>query len=135
MWRRLRPGEVDHEALWLSVSLAAFSLAWIWVWLGIPSPMCPFHELTGWACPGCGTTRCVRHVFSGAFDAAFLQNPLMFAALAGIAIFDLYAAIVLVLRLPRWRLDPVPAWLPGSLRAGCAGLLFINWLWLLHSRV
>lgn len=101
----------------------------------MPNPMCPFHELTGWACPGCGTTRCVHHVFSGAFDAAFLQNPLMFATLAGIAIFDLYAAIVLALRLPRWRLDPVPAWLPGKLRAACAALLLVNWLWLLHSRV
>ncbi len=131
MWRRLRAGEVDHEALWLGVSLAALAVAWLWVRLGLPSPACPFHELTGWACPGCGATRCVRHLFRGAFAAAFLVNPLVFTALAGTALFDLYAATVLALRLPRWRWDRVPVWF----RAGCAGILLVNWLWLLRTGV
>ena len=131
MWRRLRPDEVDHEALWLGVSLAALAVAWLWVRLGLESPACPFHELTGWPCPGCGATRCVRHVFRGEFAAAFLVNPLMFATLAAITLFDLHAAIVLALRLPRWRPDRVPAWF----RAGCAGLLLANWLWLLRTGV
>ena len=135
MWRRLRPGETDHEALWLGVSLAALAAAWLWVRLGLPGPPCPLHELTGWPCPGCGATRCVRSVFNGAFAAAFPVNPLVFAALIGIALFDLYAAAVLALRLPRWRLNPVPALVSGWLRAGCAGLLAVNWLWLLRSGV
>ncbi len=135
MWRRLRRGELDHEALWLGVSLAALAVAWIWTRLGLQSPACPFHEMTGWACPGCGATRCMRCVFRGAFHAAFLVNPLMFAMLCGIAIFDLYAAAVLALRLPRWRVDRVPAPIAILLRAGCAGLVLANWLWLLHARV
>ena len=135
MWRRLRRGELDHEALWLGVSLAALAGAWVWVRLGLASPSCVFHELTGWACPGCGATRCVRYALRGAFHAAFLVNPLMFATLAGIVIFDLYAAMVLALRLPRWRPARVPARIATLLRAGCAGLLLVNWLWLLHARV
>ena len=135
MWRRLRRGELDHEALWLGVSLAALLLAWAWVRLGFASPLCPFHELTGWACPSCGATRCVRYALRGAFHAAFLVNPLVFAALAGIVVFDFYAATVLALRLPRLRLAKIPARIAMSLRAGCVGLLLVNWLWLLHTRV
>lgn len=135
MWRPLRRGELDHETLWLGVSLAALAFAWAWVRLGLASPACIFHEVTGWACPGCGATRCVRYAFRGAFHAAFLVNPLMLVTLAGVVIFDLYAATVLALRLPRWRPEKIPARVATLLRAGCAGLLLVNWLWLLHTRV
>ena len=135
MWRPLRRGELDHEALWLGVSLAALVFAWAWVRLGLASPVCIFHEVTGWACPGCGATRCVRYALRGAFHAAFLVNPLVFVTLAGIVVFDLYAATVLAFRLPRWRPAKMPVWTTNTLRAGCAGLLVVNWLWLLHSRV
>ena len=131
MWRRLRPGELDHEALWLGVSLATLAVAWVWVRLALPVPACPFHGLTGWACPGCGATRCVRHLFRGEICAAILVNPLMFATLGVIALFDLFAAIVLTLRLRRWRPARVPAWF----RAGCAALVAGNWVWLLRSGV
>ena len=135
MWRPLRRGELDHEALWLGVSLAALAFAWVWVWLGLTSPACVFHEVTGWACPGCGATRCVRYALRGAFHAAFLVNPLMCVMLAGIVIFDLYAVAVLGLRLPRWRPEKVPARAATLLRAGCVSLLLANWLWLLCARV
>ncbi len=134
-WRRLRADEIDHELLWLSVSLGALLVAWLWVRLGLPGPPCPFHEITGWACPGCGATRCVRFVFRGALVPAFLVNPLAFTAFVGIALFDLYAAAVLALRLPRWRLEPVPVRVSGALRLGCAGLVVGNWLWLLSTGV
>ena len=71
MWRPLRRGELDHESLWLGVSLAALVFAWAWVRLGLANPACVFHEVTGWACPGCGATRCVRYALRGAFVAAF----------------------------------------------------------------
>ena len=135
MWRPLRRGELDHETLWLGVSLATLVFVWAWMRLGLPSPACAFHEVTGWACPGCGATRCVRHVFRGEFAAAFLVNPLAFTALISITLFDFYAAVVIALRLPRWRWDPVPTRVSGALRMGCAGLFVMNWLWLLHARV
>ena len=135
MWRRLRRGEMDHEALWLGVSVAGLAAAWIWTRLGLQTPACPFHEMTGWACPGCGATRCVRCIFHGDVRGAFLVNPLMCATLFGIVAFDFYAATVLSLRLPRWRPSPVPARVGSVLRASCVGLLLVNWLWLLHTRV
>ena len=135
MWRPLRRGELDHEALWLGVSLAALVGAWFWMRLGLASPGCVFREVTGWACPGCGATRCVRAVFHGDWRAAFLVNPLMCATLIGIVIFDLYAATVLALRLPRWRPACVSARVAMMLRVGCAGVLLMNWLWLLCAGV
>ncbi len=135
MWRPLRRGELDHEALWLGVSLAALVLAWFWLRLGWQTPACVFHEVTGWACPGCGATRCVRSALRGAWQAAWLVNPLMLTTLLGIALFDLYAVTVLMLRLPRWRPGKFSARRMLGLRAGCVAVLLANWLWLLHTRV
>ena len=77
----------------------------------------------------------MRYALRGAFHAAFLVNPLVFATLAGIVVFDFYAATVLALRLPRLRPAQTPARIAMPWRAGCAGLLLVNWLWLLHTSV
>lgn len=135
MWRPLRRGELDHEALWLGVSLAALVLAWFWLRLGLLTPACVFHEVTGWACPGCGSTRCVRYALRGAWHAAWLVNPLMLTTLIGIALFDLYAVAVLALRLPRWRTGEVSPQTAMMVRAACVGMLGANWLWLVRSGV
>ena len=38
-------------------------------------PVCPFRALTGFLCPGCGTTRALHHLFHGDVMAAFQLNP------------------------------------------------------------
>ena len=52
----------------------------IWLWLGkqnlIPKPFCPFHQLTGIPCPGCGGTRAALEIIDGHFENAFQINPL-----------------------------------------------------------
>ncbi|HSU65412.1 MAG TPA: DUF2752 domain-containing protein [Tepidisphaeraceae bacterium] len=40
-------------------------------------PPCLFHSLTGWYCPGCGSTRAAYHLLHGHLAAAFRLNPLM----------------------------------------------------------
>jgi hypothetical protein len=40
------------------------------------NPPCLFHALTGWNCPGCGTTRALRQLLHGNFLAALQYNPL-----------------------------------------------------------
>ena len=55
-WRRRKPTEIDHELLWLSISSAAFLGAVLWLRLGLPRPVCLFHEVTHHACLTCGAT-------------------------------------------------------------------------------
>ena len=134
-WRRLRPGETDHEALWLGVSLASLACAWLWLHCGLPQPRCFFHDLTGCACPSCGATRCVRFALGADFGAALRINPLFFAALGSLALFDAYAATVLALRLPRLRVEALPAWAGKTVRVTAVGLIAANWAWLLWRGV
>jgi hypothetical protein len=39
-------------------------------------PVCPFHQLTGLWCPGCGTTRALHQLLHGNLAAAIRLNPL-----------------------------------------------------------
>lgn len=52
-------------------------------------PVCPFFVLTGFACPGCGTTRGLHLLLHGDVIAAFRFNPLMMVMLP----FLLYALV------------------------------------------
>lgn len=38
---------------------------------------CPFHKLTGFYCPGCGSLRAIHHLLHGDVVIAFRLNPLM----------------------------------------------------------
>jgi len=48
-------------------------------------PPCPFHALTGFHCPGCGTLRALHQLQHGNFAAAFSLNPLMVLCLPVVA--------------------------------------------------
>jgi Protein of unknown function (DUF2752) len=102
--RRLAPGETDHELIWLSVSVASIGLAATWFALGLPWPRCLFYDFTGRPCMTCGMTRSAIQFFHGHLLAAFQWNPLVFAALCGLSIFNVYALIVLLTRAPRLRI-------------------------------
>jgi hypothetical protein len=57
--------------------LAAFDPATTW-WF----PSCPFHALTGWLCPLCGSLRAVHALCLGAPLTALASNPLTIVGLA-----------------------------------------------------
>lgn len=40
-------------------------------------PKCPFLELTGWQCPGCGSQRAIHFLLNLDFAAAFRENALL----------------------------------------------------------
>ena len=133
-WRHMRPGELDHERLWLAVSVSIFFIGWVLIHAGVPLPKCLWHELTGLPCPGCGGTRCARAILSGSPWTAFVMNPLVFASFVSMIVYDIYAAIVLLFGLPRLRFAEVPAWLGFWTRLGVASLFALNWTWLIVSR-
>jgi hypothetical protein len=44
-------------------------------------PVCPWHALFGWSCPGCGTLRALHQLTHGNFASAWSFNPLAVALL------------------------------------------------------
>src|SRR5882757_3156742 len=52
-------------------------------------PACPFRTLTGFTCPGCGSTRGLHRLLHGDVISAFEFNPIMVLALP----FLLYALV------------------------------------------
>ncbi|SRR6266496_4317347 len=128
--RSLAPGEIDYELVWFSVSVSALGAAAAWLALGLPWPICMFHQLTGLPCFTCGMTRCAIQFFHGHFLAALKWNPLVFGLLCGVAAYDLYAFASLATRAPRLRIafDETQK---KYLRIIVISALALNWIYLL----
>ena len=47
---------------------------------------CPIHSLTGFFCPGCGSTRAVKALINGDISLAFHNNALLLLSPAFVAI-------------------------------------------------
>lgn len=66
--KRLRPGMLlAATAVTAALALAAGGL--------LPWPACLFHDLFGFDCPMCGTTRAVLALLAGDWAASFRENP------------------------------------------------------------
>jgi hypothetical protein len=129
--RPLAPGENDYELIWLCVTLVSLALAAGWLAFGLPWPHCVFLALTGHPCMTCGATRCAIAFFRGNFSAALKWNPLVFAALCGLSIFDAYAFAVLLSRRPRLRFTSFSPGEKTFLRVLVVVALLANWIYLL----
>ena len=129
--RSLGQGETDHELVWLSVSFSSLAIAAAWLGLGLPWPRCAFHDITGLPCVTCGATRTAIAFFHGNISSAWKWNPLVFAFLCGLSIFDVYALTVLVTRAPRLRIAYFSSAEKTLLRALLIILFVSNWAYLL----
>ena len=129
--RPLAPKEFDHELVWLAVSLAAFVGGGAWLRLGLAWPRCPFLALTGYPCLTCGATRSAMALGHFHLAQAWHWNPLAFVAIGGVVLFDIYAAIVLVARLPRLRVVDWTRSESNVFRAAVVALVAVNWVYLL----
>jgi hypothetical protein len=129
--RRLAPGEIDHELIWLSVSFVSLGLAAAWLTVGLPWPRCAFHEITGLPCITCGMTRCGIQFFRGHFLTALKWNPLVFMALCSLTAFDLYALVTLAARAPRLRICFDAQTTKIFVRIAVISALLLNWIYLL----
>ena len=129
--RSLAPGEIDHELIWLSVSVASLGLAAAWLTIGLPWPRCMFHEITSLPCVTCGMTRCGIQFFHAHFLAALKWNPLVFTALCGLTAFDLYAFATLATRGPRLRICLYKRTARTFVRGAVISALALNWTYLL----
>lgn len=129
--RRLAPGELDHELVWLSVSIGSLGLAVAWLAIGLPWPHCLFHDLTGFPCLTCGATRSAIAFLHGNFLTALKWNPLVFAALCGLSVFNVYAVAALVFHAPRLRIHHFTPVEKLCIRGSVVALLLANWIYLL----
>jgi hypothetical protein len=129
--RHLVPPELDHELIWLTVSFGSLAFAAIWLAFGLPWPRCAFHDVTGLPCVTCGMTRSAIQFFHRNFLSALRWNPLVFVALCGLSIFDAYAFVVLVARVPRLRLAKFSSAGKFFVRALVITSLGANWGYLL----
>lgn len=127
--RRLAPKETDYELLWLGVSVCALVAGVIWFALHLPWPSCLFHALTGFPCVTCGATRATVQFLHGHFLAALILNPLIFVSLCAIALFDVYALVVLITRAPRLRLIQLSQFEKKTVRIVVICLLALNWVY------
>ena len=70
-------------------------------------PVCLFRFLTGYQCPGCGSTRAMHQLLHGHVVAAFMLNPLFLLAIPFL-LFALLRYSVVVMRggVPRQNVLP-----------------------------
>lgn len=130
-WRPPIPGGRDPELIWGSILAASALIAAIWLKLGLPTPLCPLHALSGIPCPTCGATRAVAALLHGEIARAIILNPLMTALLLGAALYVCYAAVVVLGRLPRLRWEPLTKTEANLARFAAMVLLATNWMYLL----
>lgn len=111
------PGKTHRRltaaALWLLVVAGAAYLFFFQPGRTGLFPACPFRTLTGFNCPGCGTTRGLHQLLHGNFVAAFELNPLTMLLLPLLgSILVVYTWSALSNRpLPQINLSPKYGWL------------------------
>ena len=75
-----------HQRALYGVTLMAALAACVLIRIVDPTstaffPSCPFRALTGYWCPGCGSTRATNQLLKGDISAAFGLNPLFVLSL------------------------------------------------------
>ncbi len=123
---------IDYELL-----LAGMFAAFVAAAYALPAPLlaalgCPFKRITGVPCLTCGSTRAVEALKHGDVWAAVALNPLVTVAFAAWALFALYGAVVVALKLPR--LTPRPG-LARPAAFAILALALINWVYLIAAGV
>jgi len=132
---RIEQHRIAHDGpslgtLFGGVMVLAAGLAALWLRLGLPQPACHFRNWTGVPCPTCGSTRMVEALLRGEIVAALGWNPLVFLALAGVAVWAVVSTVNRLFGLPALRV------IFGSrerqlLRVGAVTVLAAAWAYLI----
>jgi len=107
---------VSGAARYVKPGVAAAGLAAGCLYVGLLDPnhshafiACPFHELTGLWCPGCGATRAAHALLNGHLGVALHDNLLFVLAIPYVAY--LFAAwAIRTAGGPVWRTWNAPNW-------------------------
>jgi hypothetical protein len=63
-------------------------------------PICLFHSLTGWNCPGCGATRAAYQLLHGHLLRALHDNALFILTLAAAAVWGAWLVVQKIRKRP-----------------------------------
>jgi hypothetical protein len=75
-------------------------------------PVCMFHALTGFNCPGCGMTRALYALLHGNLRLALKENALFLVVLAGLAVWSVQSAVRKMRNRPAtFKVPPKMLWL------------------------
>lgn len=120
-----RPLSRQLALAWGAVTLAGAALA---PWLGRQIdrlPGCPFHAVTGWPCPACGSGRALAALTHGELLAALAWNPLAVGAVAGFGCLGVAALAGELAGRPLRE----PRVLPGWARLAVPLALVVDWIY------
>lgn len=98
--------------------------------------ICLFHNITGYPCPSCGTTRSVLHILRGDVFQAILTNPfgvIVFSAMIVIPIWMIYDLIT-----QKWTFVVMYQKMEVMVRRPklaivLVALVIINWIWNIYK--
>ena len=90
-------------AMFGGVLVVGAALGALWLELGLPRPRCYFRELTGVACPTCGSTRLFEALLAGDLVTALRLNPLIFLVGVAVACWAALSTLRLFLPVPSWQ--------------------------------
>ena len=104
----------------------------VWVAVARLLPPCSWRALTGWPCPGCGTTRALSDLLRADVTGALAHNPLVATGASVFLAGGLTAPAWLAAggRVPVIDASPRPGWL-----AAAAAAIAANWVWLVAHGV
>lgn len=89
---------------------------------------CPLQSTIGITCPGCGSTRCIAAFKNGDVSAAFNANPIICAAVFGLAAFLVIGIVspIIAVRIRKWLIYVLESHMWPVLAAIVAFTIFRN---------
>ena len=118
--------------LWAICAGLTIALRPLWIAGSGLLPRCPWHAVTGWPCPGCGSTRAIVHLLNGDALGALAHNPLV---ASGALLFVLGGLIAPAWLLCGGRAVSIGAGPGRRVRAAAAAVVLANWAWLAFAGV
>ncbi len=126
-WRTPTRDDRQVAILWAVCAGLAIALGPVWRAAAPFLPPCVWHAVTGWPCPGCGSTRAMLRLLHADVAGALATNPLTTTSAAGFVGLGLAAPVWFALGGMRPALDPGAK---PRLMVLVAAIVVANWVWL-----
>jgi hypothetical protein len=128
VYKKRAIGQLDFGLLYGGIALLALSAARFFPILPF-FPSCPLHELTGFPCPTCGSSRSIVQLAQGNFLASLTLNPLTALCVTAAILYFCYSFVVALFFFPKLDIQLAENE-KDVVRFGLIFLVLINWFYL-----